>query len=170
MSLALCSDIPARVLAVIAENQATELAIMDAQRGGDATPVITALFTGPWTSVDLFPSLYVDSTDREVLGWPPQPSMQGNFQYVLYVTVAIHVQTTGQDRNRMRDLAERYEGCCTRILLGKKDGLETVADPTRFCLGVQPDGRATWKDEVQGSGAIVRTARIPLKVWMEEAI
>jgi hypothetical protein len=91
--------------------------------------------------------------------------------YYAHTEIQANIQTVGESTNTMRDLAERYMAGIVRVLLIRKDGLETALDPTRMggsCLGVKEDGDVTVIDEEQGSGAMVRSVRIPVAVWMSE--
>jgi len=68
----------------------------------------------------------------------------------------------------MRDLSQRYLAGVVRVILLKKDGLQTIADDTRFAEQVQRDGDWTVVDEAQGVGAKMRSVTIPVAVWMSE--
>jgi hypothetical protein len=147
-----------------------ELDLIDAQRGGDPTPDILAYLGGPRPVVNIYPGCNVDAKRTIIVtAWEDDVST-GRFDYIRHLEVALHVQMTGEDSNRMRDLAERYEAAALRVLLAKKTGLETVADPVRFAQMVRPDGESTTVDEEQSSGAFVRSVRIPIAVDMSEGL
>lgn len=165
------TDVPARVMQVLGDYLAAELDLVDAERGGDATPDITDFFGGPRPLLNKFPCITVDSKqDQEIDGRGISWDGVGRSQRDLSVEVAAHIQTTGQDTNRMRDLAERYFAAIVRILRHRYDGLETIADPHRFATSVTRPDPATFVDEEQSSGAIVRSVRIPFRIQIIETL
>lgn len=147
----------------------TELDLIDAQRGGDPSPDIAAYLAGPRPVVDIYPSANVDVQELEFNEVRAEDN-PGRIQYRAHSELAFHVQSTGQDTNTMRDLAERYMAAGIRVLFFRKNGLQTVADPTRFASYVEPRGNAKFLDEEQNSGALVRSARLPFSVWMIESL
>lgn len=170
MAILLGSDIEARIAAVLQENIAAQLALIDAARAGETTPAITTYYLGPRPLVNYCPSIQIEVKSwsfREDRGISMDTTGRGH--YDAKTEVAAHVQSVGADTNRMRDLAQRYIGAIQRVLLYDKDGLQTVADPTRFAQIVERDGVVTVVDELQSSGALVRSARLPLSIEMLEA-
>ena len=166
-----CSDLEARVIQVLGENLPGEMAYVDGQRGGEPTPEITAWLAGPRPSQHTFPAVQVDAkswTALEDLGL--SDGTDGRGQYQVEAEVSVHVQTTGEDTNRMRDIAQRFMAGIERVLLYRKDRLQTAADPIGFCVQVKRNGPATVVDPEQSSGAFVRSIRIPLAIHMVESL
>lgn len=165
------TDVPTRVIQVLEDYLGAELDLVDAERGGEATPDIVNFFGGPRPLLNVYPCITVDSKqDQEIDGRGISWDGIGRSQRDLSVEVAAHIQTTGQDTNRMRDLAERYFAAIVRILRHRHDGLETIADPVRFATSVTRPDPATFVDEQQSSGAIVRSVRIPFRIQLIETL
>ena len=170
MATAFASDVTARINTVLEDFLPTELDLIDMERSGDATPDIAAYYGGPRPSQSIFPNVNTDSKRISFTNIFEDDLSTGQFDYSMHVEVAANVQSTGEDTNRMRDLAERYQAGITRVLCAKKTGLETVLDPIRWAFMVKPDGEPTFVDEEQGSGSFVRSVRIPIAVRMIEAL
>jgi hypothetical protein len=165
------TDVPSRVIQVLEDYLPDELNLVDAERGGDATPDVVNFFGGPRPLLDIYPCITVDSKqDQEIAGRGISYDGVGSSQHDLTVEVAAHIQSTGEDTNRMRDLAERYFAGIVRVLRHRYDGLETIADPIRFAMSVTRPDPATFVDEQQGSGALVRSVRIPFRVQVYETL
>ena len=173
MSTILGSDISARIITVLEDYLPAELDLIDIQRGGSATANISAYYAGSRPVVPIYPSITVDVQRWEITEARPVSLDTGRLGYDAHALVGVHVQTVGEDVNRMRDLAERYMAGVVRVLVIRKDGLETALDNTRMsgsCEGVRMDGDAVVIDEGQGSGAMIRSVKIPLVVWMIEGL
>lgn len=167
-----CSDIEARVIQVLEENLASEMVFVDSVRGGDPTDLsLLNYLAGPRPVVHNFPAVQVD-----VKAWRPKEDRSlaedttGRGQYWADTEVSVHVQSTGQSTNEMRDTAQRYMAGIERVLLYRKPGLETAANPVRFCESIERDGAVTVVDEAQSSGALMRSVRLPISIWMIEAL
>lgn len=163
------TDVPSRVIQVLEDFLPAELDLVDIERGGAATPDIAAYMAGPRPSQSIFPAVTVDTKeDQEIDGRGISWDGIGRLQHVYTIEVAAHIQTTGEDTNRMRDLAERYFAGIVRVLRHRQDGLETTADPVRFATSVTRPDPATFLDEQQSSGALVRSVRIPFRIEIIE--
>lgn len=165
----LATDIASRVIQVLTDNIASELALIDAERGGDPTEAPIAYSTGPGPVQDNYPGINVDTGRWEFVDLLRTDTI-GELRYNAHLTVEAYLQTSAESSQQMRDLAERYLAAMVRILLFRNNGLETIADPTRFCLMTEKDGDATVVEPDQSSGAMTRTVRLPIVVWMDEGL
>src|SRR5258705_8710933 len=170
-SPAMSADIEERVIAVIEDNIEAQLAIIDGVRGGDPAPRPEAYLTGPRPLIVKFPSISVYQQDWDFFEQSITDLSTGRIGYDAHTAVKMTVQ---QEQNwsaeRMGDIADRYMGAICRILFLIHPGLDTVADPVDFAEWVIPNGVATPIDELQSSGAQVRTITIPTIVRMREPL
>lgn len=172
MTLRMFNGVTARLAQVVRDYFNTELANVDAEEGGNATPQL--------------PVDHIDEWDRPLItGWPwltmapgrspiyeIQPRLMGDRIHAdYYVDLKFHLQldSAGDNAFVLQTRAFRYGSALVRVLCDQKDGLETIADPTRYVTRVKLRSEIDWGVQVnQGSGSITRTVVIPIAVEKTE--
>jgi hypothetical protein len=178
MSILMMTDLPARIVQVLRDFMADELATLDTALGGGAsTPVIPDGHYYDWDhpvppenpSVTIKPLLTRPvGIVQEATGQPGRIHAEHHLQVKFHVDVG---DTEGQAKE-LDQHVQRYIAAAAQVLIVRKWGLQTSADPTIFS-GVQHvrwDESATYgPEDGQEEGNPVRTGTLPIIVKRVES-
>jgi hypothetical protein len=183
MTLLLMSPVALRVVQVLKDYHAAELALVDADAadGFASTPIpADGLHYFDWDQKNIpeYPACSirgVSTTPRDVKPDGFGGRVDGSHRLDVMFHARIDNIPGGSAPKDLQKLLERYVAAAVRILADKKNGLETIGNPTRWgSPGVTTI--ATWSEPAtygpeasQDDGAIVRTATLPIDVRRIEA-
>lgn len=177
MSLLLGSPILARVQQVLKDYHETELGLVDTDAADSftSTPIpadSNHYFDWDRQFLNEFPACTADLVQSIPVGVLAS-GMGSRVDGVHRVNLKFHALISNVEGGQPRDiqkLLHRYVCAAVRVLTIQHDGLDTIADPTRWGSPTVTT-IATWSqaatygpDEEQADGAIVRTATLPIDV------
>jgi len=183
MTLLLMSPVQARIVQVLKDYHAAELALVDV----DANDGFTS------TAIPADSNHYYDWDRKNIPEYPacsirdvssiPFSVHADNFggrvdarhrvEVMFHATIA--KVPSGSEPRDLAKLLHRYITAAYRVLCDKKNGLETVADPTRWgspnvtTIVTWADAAVYGPESDQMDGAVVRTATLPIDVRRIEA-
>lgn len=173
MSMRLMSGLSERIVQVLRDWLPAELDLVDAEEAdGITTPDIPNARYYEWDQPTI-PN-YPACTIRTVSSIPVEilPTLMGERVDAKHRLDILFHATYAQANQVPRDLQKilhRYIAGAVRVLCVTKEALQTSADSARFVELVEWSGEAVYGPEVgQESGAIVRTATLPITVRRRE--
>lgn len=172
MTMRMFSPIADRVNQVLQDFLTAELALIDAEEGGLATPTIPSANYHEYLRlvVTAFPAIRT-----VVTGATPIETRADGFgqrldaQYHVDVHVDATLDTAVDNELVLQRWVQRYTAGIFRVLTIFKDGLQTTADPVRFAEIVTPNGDVTIGPQAQQEVGITRGGVVPVNVRRREA-
>lgn len=179
MPLLLMSPIPARLIQVMRDFLPAELTSIDSQAAdGFTTPSIPTNNYHAWDRpvITEYPAMSIRAVSSIPLDVKPDTFGQ-RADVVHRIDILFHGSINvipGSERADLQKLLHRLVLGGVRVLSIMKEGLQTVADPTRWgspnvttvCTWEDP---ATYGPEADQDGVVVRTAVLPIRVRRIEA-
>jgi hypothetical protein len=164
------SGLANRVCQVLQDYLPAELALIDAEEAdGLTTAVILSANYHQWdrTVIPEYPACsirLVSSTPTPAAGIFPD-TFGSQIDAWHRIDVMFHVVASAGPPTDLQALLVRYITGAVRVLFIQKVGLATIADPTDDASWMTwPESAVYGPDELQESGAIVRTATLPIAV------
>lgn len=178
MPILMAVPVAARIVQVLIDNLFTRTTALDAALAdGITTPEIVAdhYYDYDANPIDKYPSVSIQTLDSEPIA-VQQASSGQRIDAAHHLRVKFHARMVEAqaEARRLEKIMMRYVCAAADILAVMKDGLETVADPTRWG---SPNAKTStfWAErasygpeEGQGTGFIVRTAVLPIDVRRTE--
>lgn len=172
MAIRMMSGLPARVIQVLTDYLPAELDLIDAEEAdGLTTPDILEWHAWDIPVITHYPAVSIRTASSDPV--EVRTTLMGERidagHRIDVMFHAIH-ETAGGLPQDLQKLMHRYITGAVRVLCVTKEALQTIADPTRFVELVEWAEEATYGPEVaQESGAIVRTATLPINIRRRES-
>lgn len=178
MTMRMQTPIPARVIQTLQDYLPAELDLIDGEEGDFTTPDIPNANYFDWDrrSPPAFPAFTMRLPLFDSIGVRPDTFGQRlDAGYLVECMAHVTLGASSPNPRRLQYLCYRYAAGLFRVLCVKYEGLQTIADPTRWgsptvTTTVEPGGRVTLSPEPeQESGEVVRTVTVPIIVRRIEA-
>lgn len=166
MPLLMFEGLTARIVQVLQDYLVTELANVDTDAGGAATPPPLDYFEWDRPSIVRYPAIALvpgRSKTYEVKSKSFGDRLHADYNIDLKAQLAI--DTASDDAMTLQRWAFRYGVAMVRILCDQKDGLETIADPVRYVSRVKLRDEVDWGvPSTQKTGQQTRTVVVPIAI------
>jgi hypothetical protein len=173
MSMRLMSPVPARVIQTLQDYLPDELNLIDTEEGASpATPDVPngSYFTYPRALVTDFPAIRLRLGSSRIVDVRPDTFGQRVVaEHRVDVLVDVQLQDADGSALVLQQLVHRYMAGIFRVLCVYKEGLQTIADPTRWAeLTLSAGDLNPGPEPAQAAGEMVRTGTVPIVVRRTE--
>jgi hypothetical protein len=169
MTMRLGSPIAGRIIQVLKDYLPAELALIDAEEGGDATPLPGTDGWWDWDRPLLtsWPAIRIRDKGFAVLEiYASQMGSRVNAIHDVDILYDFALNTAAEDAESLIASCKRAAAGIVRVLCVMHEGLDTVADPIRWpgLESVKPTRADYGPQQGQGTGQQARTAVVSLAV------